>query len=1076
MKRKLLSLLLCLSMLLSLCVSANAEAVSSEAALTAAIEQGTDVQLQNNITLSAPLTVEKTMTLDLNGKTLTYTGNGSIITVKNATLTIIDSGAEYVDGVLRKYGSITSQNTATSEKGGGLYIDDGGTVELTAGALLECAASKNGGGVYVAYGGKLHMTGDSMIQSCKAPAGGGMYIELGGIATMDGGRISSCTASREGDAYGGGVYLESPTSRHDETMPYGFRMTGGTIQNCSASSDTGSAYGGGVYISGFSGSIFEMAGGSIENCKVIGSDKACGGGVYLNGYDDKFTMTAGTITGCTAQCENKEYGAYGGGVYAKANSVFEMKGGSIDGTCTSYRGNGKDNGGLYLWMATMLAHGGTVDCTVLNQEGTIKIDENPSSITTFNDAVINDQGDISGGTFNRAVDNGTNSTLASTISGGTFYGSVINGKRSEISGGTFHGTVTNEADNWPGGHIGTIGGGSFDETPYGAFTVTFDVRGGTPVPKPQVRVNALATAPNPDPTKDDQKFLGWYTDSECTQRYGFTDEFKERILADTTLYALWSDDRCAMTFDSNGGSEVEPQLLLISGDKAAEPLDPTKEGATFLGWFTESGKHWNFTHDSVTGNITLRAMWSDGATPTPPTTVAVTGVTLDQTALTLAKDSSAALTAAVEPANATNKTVSWWSTDTSVAAVSSDGTVTAGKAGMALIVARTADGNYIATCTVTVPEDTPKPTHPAKPNIQVTGTYTYNGAVQTAKVTGYDPDTMNITGNTATNAGSCTVAVTSKTGKWADGSSDAVTAMWSIGKATQDAPTGLAGVAPSSGNGSDGKITGVTDRMEYHPAGESSYKACSGTEIKSISAGTYFIRYAEDNNHFASPDATVTVGEDTPLADCEITFDPNGGTGSMKSVTVKAGTNYILPACGFTAPAGQKFKAWEIGGRSYNVGDPYTVNGDTRIKAVFEEVAPVAYYTLRFETDGGSAIASVRGTYNTYIDLIKYIPTRHGHTFIGWYSDSSLTKRVSGVYLTEDTTVYAGWRTARNTIPDGGGNAAGSAGTVGRTDTKRLESQKTGDSSNLAVWSALLFASGTAIGTMAVSRRKKCGR
>ena len=49
-------------------------------------------------------------------------------------------------------------------------------------------------------------------------------------------------------------------------------------------------------------------------------------------------------------------------------------------------------------------------------------------------------------------DNGANSTRSSTISGGTFYGSVINGKRSEISGGTFHGTVTNEADNWPGGH------------------------------------------------------------------------------------------------------------------------------------------------------------------------------------------------------------------------------------------------------------------------------------------------------------------------------------------------------------------------------------------------------------------------------------------------------------------------------------------------------------------------------------------------------------------------------------------------------------------------------------------------
>ena len=44
----------------------------------------------------------------------------------------------------------------------------------------------------------------------------------------------------------------------------------------------------------------------------------------------------------------------------------------------------------------------------------------------------------------------------------------------------------------------------------------------------------------------------------------------------------------------------------------------------------------------------------------------------------------------------------------------------------------------------------------------------------------------------------------------------------------------------------------------------------------------------------------------------------------MDSVTVKAETNYILPACGFTAPADQEFKAWEIGGTEYKVGDSYT--------------------------------------------------------------------------------------------------------------------------------------------------------
>ena len=46
---------------------------------------------------------------------------------------------------------------------------------------------------------------------------------------------------------------------------------------------------------------------------------------------------------------------------------------------------------------------------------------------------------------------------------------------------------------------------------------------------------------------------------------------------------------------------------------------------------------------------------------------------------------------------------------------------------------------------------------------------------------GYDPATMDISGNTATDAGDYTVRVTSKTGKWADGSTDAVTAAWSLG-------------------------------------------------------------------------------------------------------------------------------------------------------------------------------------------------------------------------------------------------------------------------------------------------------
>ena len=471
----------------------------------------------------------------------------------------------------------------------------------------------------------------------------------------------------------------------------------------------------------------------------------------------------------------------------------------------------------------------------------------------------------------------------------------------------------------------------------------------------------------------------------------------------------------------------------------------------------------------------------------------------------------------------------------------------------------------------------PAPTDPGKPSISVTGAYTYNGSEHTATVSGYNPATMDIAGNTATDAGDYTVRVTSKTGRWADGSTGAVTAAWSIGKATQEAPNGLIGVAPTTEGGSDGKITGVDATMEYRAESETIYTACTGIEIENLPAGNYFVRYAEDHNHFASPDAEVTVGEGTPLADCTITFNASGGSGSMDSVTVNAGTIYILPACGFTAPADQEFKAWEIGGTEYKVGDSYTMLVDTEIKAlwensvitpttytvtvsndgngtasashakaaagteitltatpqigyhfkgwqvespaglvitnnkftmpdgnvdvkaIFEKDAPpaptefivtfdgnggtpsvgsmtttdwkltslpsasrsgsysfygwyteksggtkittdtvfhanatvyahwtytgggggdynppVTYYTLRFETGGGSDIPSVQGTYNTYIDLTKYVPTWRGHAFIGWYSERSLTNKVSGVCLTKDMTVYAGWRVDEN--------------------------------------------------------------
>lgn len=74
--------------------------------------------------------------------------------------------------------------------------------------------------------------------------------------------------------------------------------------------------------------------------------------------------------------------------------------------------------------------------------------------------------------------------------------------------------------------------------------------------------------------------------------------------------------------------------------------------------------------------------------------------------------------------------------------------------------------------------------HPAKPTLGITGTYTYSGSAQTVTVTGFDSATMLISGNVGTNAGTYTASVTSKSGRWADGTSTPVTIDWSIGRKT----------------------------------------------------------------------------------------------------------------------------------------------------------------------------------------------------------------------------------------------------------------------------------------------------
>ncbi len=251
-------------------------------------------------------------------------------------------------------------------------------------------------------------------------------------------------------------------------------------------------------------------------------------------------------------------------------------------------------------------------------------------------------------------------------------------------------------------------------------------------------------------------------------------------------------------------------------------------------------------------------------------------------------------------------------------------------------------------------------------------------------------------------------------------------------------------------------------------ASASHAKAVVGTEITltaTPNAGYHFKEWqvmsgdvTVKNDKFTMPSGNVEIKaifeEDVSPTPTEytVTFDGNDGTPSVGSMTT---TKQKLTSLPDASRSKHSFNGWyteKSGGTKITTDTVFSAN--TTVYAHWTHTGdnnpPVNYYTLRFETGGGSDIPGVRETYNTRIDLTKYVPTRHGYTFVGWYSERSLVNKVSDIYLTGDRTVYAGWRAV--TIP------------------------QTGDSSQMGLWSTALcasFAGCVALIVWKIRRREK---
>jgi len=567
-------------------------ATAEELAAALADSSISGITLKGDVEISSTLTVNRTVTLDLNGNVLKMTGGFSVIKVESGgDLTIADSTPNKVHKFNPNYTDMwgcglwkLDKDTGTEivsggvitggggdfahSDGGGVLVNVGGKLTMTGGSIVGCSAGGLGGGVHLAYDSSIGksstftMTGGSII-GCAAKNGGGVSVSPGCTFTMgSGSEIRNCNAQ----SGGGGVDISALWNSN--IIGY-FIMNGGTIRTCTG------LYGGGVYNSG----SFIMSSGTIKDSISTAPQYASSGGVW---NDNQFTMTGGTIGDP--------------GNPNDASSVYNTSTQRVTLTIS-------DNAKIYTDVTNvgiLNADGGKIAGTMTNDtneygSGTITGSAGAAGSTEFHGKVTN---------------NGT-------IRKGTFTKEVINESSGAINGGTFTGTVENKD--------GTISGGDFSKaTLNGMLVITFEPNNGEPVITREVnwsKDGAALTAPAS--TNEGHSLDGWYYDNNGTEtKWNFD---MDTVKCTMTLKAKWELSTYSVTLQTDGGTIASGKEVTgyTYGTGAVLPTanDITREGYRFDGWYADS----SFSSSPITeisatetGNKTFYAKWTKNTTPIVP--------------------------------------------------------------------------------------------------------------------------------------------------------------------------------------------------------------------------------------------------------------------------------------------------------------------------------------------------------------------------------------------------------------------------------------------------------------------------
>ena len=542
------------------------QSVSSEQELNDALADISvgKILLTADIDISSSLTVNRKVTLDLNGYVLRYadtTANGSVFKiVSGGDLTVIDSrpDAEH---------RFNSDNILWApDEQNGKEIVMGGVI--TGGTGTPCYV--NGSSYFVACGGGVYLEGDARftmdggnIVGCIANTGGGVHISENGSFTMNGGSIMGCSSwdfsGPGGTPYFGGVYLDSGT----------FTMTGGVIKDCAKYS---------VVLN--ENATMNANGGEIYGVVEVGKNS------YVTGLDG--------IAGVTVFRDN---------FWIYHNSA-RVDWGIFYGSITNYYDD------PIIGLTVTYMNGETIYARQILPSGTLAT--RPDAPTTTPGYTFGGWNKVDGTAWNYASDKVTdNITLYAKWTANTYtitfdaaggseiapitqdYGTVITAPEApEREGYTFIGWDREIPTTMPAENMTVTAQWEINR-----YTITFDAAGGSEI-APITQDYGTAIVSPAAPTREGYTFIGWDMEIPATMP-----------AENMTVTAQWEINRYTITFDAAGGSEIAP-ITQDYGTAIVSPADPTREGYTFIGWDRD------IPTTMPAENMTLKARWKDTEKPT----------------------------------------------------------------------------------------------------------------------------------------------------------------------------------------------------------------------------------------------------------------------------------------------------------------------------------------------------------------------------------------------------------------------------------------------------------------------------